>query len=98
MKPLLEVVDLCVTYAVRLDERDVALSGVSFIAGRGETLGVLGESGSGRSTLAAALLRILHANGKIERAFVNFEGQDLMRLNASCTRFAPSGGFAAKNP
>lgn len=83
MKPLLEVVDLCVTYAVRLHEREVALSGVSFVVERGETLGVLGESGSGKSTLAAALLRILHANGKIERGLVTFEGEDLMQLNAS---------------
>jgi len=40
MKPLLEVVDLCVTHAVRLYEREVALSGVSFAVERGETLGV----------------------------------------------------------
>jgi ABC-type glutathione transport system ATPase component len=73
MKPLLEVVNLCVTYAVRLDERHVALSSVSFVAERGETLGLLGESGSGKSTLAVALLRILHANGKIERALVNLK-------------------------
>src|SRR5215831_8438553 len=83
MKPLFEVVDLCVTYAVRLHKREVALSGVSFVVERGETLGVLGESGSGKSTLAAALLRILHANGRIERGLVTFEGEDLMQLNAS---------------
>jgi len=83
MKPLLEVVDLCVTYAVRLHEREVALSGVSFVVERGETLEVLGESGSGKSTLAAALLRILYANWKIERGLVTFEGEDLMQLNAS---------------
>lgn len=82
------------TYAVRLDEREVALSGVSFFVQRGETLGVLGESGSGKSTLAAAVLRILHANGKIERGFVNFEGQDLMQLNA-CAMQRIRGRFIA---
>ena len=94
MKPLLEVVDLCVTYAVRLHKREVALSGVSFVVERGETLGILGESGSGKSTLAAALLRILHANGKIERGLIVFEGEDLMQLNASALQRI-RGGFIA---
>jgi oligopeptide/dipeptide ABC transporter ATP-binding protein len=83
MKPLLEVLDLSVTYTAWPGERSTALSGVSFAVERGETLGVLGESGSGKSTLAAALLRILHANGKIEKGVVRFEGRDLMQANAS---------------
>jgi peptide/nickel transport system ATP-binding protein len=91
MKPLLEVLDLWVTYAARLGERSTALSGVSFAVERGETLGVLGESGSGKSTLAAALLRILHANGKIEKGVVTFEGDDLMRANASELRRVRGG-------
>lgn len=81
MKPLLEVLDLCVTYTAQRGERSTALSGVSFAAERGQTLGVLGESGSGKSTLAAALLKVLHANGKVEKGFVSFEGQDLMQVN-----------------
>jgi oligopeptide/dipeptide ABC transporter ATP-binding protein len=83
MKPLLEILDLCVTYTVWPGERSTALSEVSFAVELGETLGVLGESGSGKSTLAAALLRILHANGKIEKGVVRFEGDDLMQANAS---------------
>ena len=83
MKPLLEVLDLSVTYAARPGERSTALSEVSFAINRGETLGVLGESGSGKSTLAAALLRVLRGNGKIEKGVVSFEGEDLTRVNAA---------------
>jgi oligopeptide/dipeptide ABC transporter ATP-binding protein len=83
MKPLLEVLDLSVTYAARPGERSTALSEVNFAIERGETLGVLGESGSGKSTLAAALLTILRANGKIEKGVVSFEGEDLTRFNAT---------------
>lgn len=82
MKPLLEVLDLCVTYAVGPGERSTALSRVSFAIKRGETLGVLGESGSGKSTLAATLLGVLRANGRIEKGVVSFEGQDLTQVNA----------------
>src|ERR1700741_1876319 len=82
MKPLLEVLDLCVTYAVQKGDVFAALSGVSFAVERGETLGVLGESGSGKSTLAAALLGILPLGGKTKKGVVRFEGDDLMRAGA----------------
>lgn len=82
MKPLLEVLDLCVTYAVGKGDVFPALSGVSFAIERGETLGVLGESGSGKSTLAAALLGTLPSSGKTEKGVVRFEGHDLIRASA----------------
>jgi peptide/nickel transport system ATP-binding protein len=55
---LLSVRDLSVTY--RSEAGDVpAVRGVDFDLGRGETLGLAGESGCGKSTIAAALLRLL---------------------------------------
>jgi oligopeptide/dipeptide ABC transporter ATP-binding protein len=83
MKPLLEVLDLCVTYALQKGDVFPALSEVSLAVERGETLGVLGESGSGKSTLAAALLGILPSGGKAKKGVVRFEGDDLMRASAS---------------
>jgi oligopeptide/dipeptide ABC transporter ATP-binding protein len=83
MEPLLEVLDLCVTYAVGKGDVFPALSEVSFTVQRGETLGVLGESGSGKSTLAAALLGILTPSGKTEKGIVRFEGENLMRASAA---------------
>ena len=58
MKPLLSVRDLHVTYR---SERGVvpAVRGVSFDLAPGETLGLAGESGCGKSTIASALLRVL---------------------------------------
>ena len=57
-EPLLSVRDLRVTY--RSDAGDVpAVRGVSFELAHGETLGLAGESGCGKSTIAGALLRVL---------------------------------------
>lgn len=83
MEPLLEVLDLCVTYAVGKGASFPALSDVTFTVNHGETLGVLGESGSGKSTLAAAVLGILPPGGKAEKGVVRFEGVDLMRASAA---------------
>jgi oligopeptide/dipeptide ABC transporter ATP-binding protein len=82
MVSLLEVLDLCVTYASRTGAGSPALSGVNFAVEPRQTLGILGESGSGKSTLAAALLRMLHPNGKIEKGVVRFEGEDLLRADS----------------
>src|SRR5260370_6747640 len=79
VSPLLQVQDLHVTYLSRTGQKSPALAGLSFEVRPGETLGVLGEAGSGKSTLAAALLRLLPANGEIEKGVVLFEGQDLLQ-------------------
>ena len=56
--PLLSVRDLHVTY--RSEHGTVpAVRGVSFDLAPGETLGLAGESGCGKSTIAGALLRVL---------------------------------------
>jgi peptide/nickel transport system ATP-binding protein len=63
-QPLIEVVDLKVQFP--LDEGTVrAVDGVSFTIPAGKTLGVVGESGCGKSVTARALLRIIPAPGKI---------------------------------
>ena len=58
---LLEVRDLSVTYGA--DVR--AVRGVSFSLDAGQTLGVAGESGSGKSTVALSLLRLLPSSARI---------------------------------
>src|SRR5438309_20285 len=81
--PLLEVRDLKVYFpiATGIVRRPVAyvhaVDGVSLSIQRGETLGLVGESGCGKTTLGRSILRLVEpAHGQ-----VIFNGQDLMKLN-----------------
>jgi oligopeptide/dipeptide ABC transporter ATP-binding protein len=73
---MLEVTNLSVHFPVGGGRVVRAVDGVDFTLGRGETLGLVGESGCGKSTTARALLRLIPATaGK-----VIFDGQDLLSL------------------
>jgi len=61
-----------------------AVDGVSFAVGVGETVGVVGESGCGKSVTALSILRLVRPPGRIEPGSVmRFEGKDLMALDES---------------
>jgi peptide/nickel transport system ATP-binding protein len=61
-----------------------AVDGVSFSVGVGETVGVVGESGCGKSVTALSILRLVRPPGRIESGSVmRFEGRDLMTLDES---------------
>ena len=76
--PLLSVQDLSVTY--RSDAGDVpAVRGVSFDLAPGETLGLAGESGCGKSTIAAALLRVLPRGTEVTGE-VLLDGEDVLAM------------------
>jgi oligopeptide transport system ATP-binding protein len=78
--PLLEVVDLQVEFRTR-DGVAKAVNGVSYSLEEGETLAVLGESGSGKSVTAQAIMGILDSPpGFITGGAVRFRGQDLLAL------------------
>ena len=79
---LLEIDDLTVTY--RTDEESVhAVNGVSFAIDEGVNYGLAGESGSGKSTIAEAVLGLLPENGRVEGGSVEFRGDDLLDLSES---------------
>lgn len=76
---LLEVNDLHVTYAGDPDVH--AVRGVSFTLEKGETLGIVGESGCGKTTLAQAIMGALPKNGQITGGEILFDGQDVTNLS-----------------
>ncbi len=58
-----------------------AVDGVSFRIGRGETLGLVGESGCGKTMTALSIMRLLPERiGRVESGSIVFEGRDLLRL------------------
>lgn len=58
-----------------------AVDGISFSIAEGESLGLVGESGCGKTTLGKALLRLLPENAAIERGEVLFRGRDLVKIS-----------------
>jgi oligopeptide transport system ATP-binding protein len=81
--PLLEVTDLVKHYAVRAGilRRRIgtvhAVDGVSFQVGTGETLGLVGESGCGKSTVARSILRLVEPTS----GSIRLNGQDITHLS-----------------
>jgi peptide/nickel transport system ATP-binding protein len=79
--PLLEVENLQVEFAT--DEGGVrAVDGVSFTIEPGKTLGIVGESGCGKSVTALSIMRLLpQPMGQIVNGTIRFQGRDLASLN-----------------
>ncbi|WP_203072797.1 ABC transporter ATP-binding protein [Falsiroseomonas ponticola] len=82
---LLEVEDLHVEFAARgLDNRvrvARALNGVSFTVDAGEVVGLVGETGAGKSLTALAAMGLLRAPARIPRGAIRFEGQDILAMS-----------------
>jgi len=78
--PALEFRDLRLAYVVRGHAREV-LRGVSFAVQPGETYGLVGESGCGKSTAAYAAVRYLPRNARILSGEVHLAGRDVMSLD-----------------
>jgi peptide/nickel transport system ATP-binding protein/oligopeptide transport system ATP-binding protein len=85
MPPLLEIKNL-VTVFDTVRGRIKAVDGVSITVDPGETLGVVGESGCGKTMLALSVMRLIPANGKIIQGEILFGGQDLLRLSGDDMR------------
>jgi peptide/nickel transport system ATP-binding protein len=75
----LAVRDLDLAYRVRGRDRQV-LRSVSFRIGRGESYGLVGESGCGKSTVALAAVRYLPRNGRVRGGRILVDDRDLMSL------------------
>jgi peptide/nickel transport system ATP-binding protein len=84
--PLLQIGNLSVAYGGQ-----EVVRGVDFQLSRGKSLALIGESGSGKSTIARAVLRLL-PGGARARGHVRFAGEDLLALPER--RFRPLRGRA----
>jgi oligopeptide/dipeptide ABC transporter ATP-binding protein len=79
--PLLHVSDLQTHFFTFQGTRVTkAVDGVSFALNEGETLGLVGESGCGKTTTCLSILGLLPAAGRIVGGSIAFEGEDLARL------------------
>ncbi len=78
--PFLEIEDLVVEYHSN-DEIVQAVNGISFSMNRGETLGLVGETGAGKTTVAKSILRILpDISARVKGGSIRLDGQDVMTL------------------
>jgi peptide/nickel transport system ATP-binding protein len=74
---VLEVDNLQISYETRKGDVE-AIQGVSFKVGEGETVGLVGESGCGKSTIAFGIVNFLGSNGKIVAGSIRFQGNELV--------------------
>jgi oligopeptide/dipeptide ABC transporter ATP-binding protein len=84
--PILAVADLWVAFPAYRREPVRALKGVDLRIDRGEFIGLVGESGAGKTTLARAIMGLVPSPGVIERGQVLFDGRDLSKLDDRARR------------
>ncbi|MDQ7982062.1 ABC transporter ATP-binding protein [Paraburkholderia sp. SARCC-3016] len=80
--PLLDIRDLRIEYRNR-DETVVAVPGVSLRIAPGESYGLVGESGCGKTTTAMAVMGYMGGTGRVTGGSIRFEGQELVGASAA---------------
>jgi len=92
-EPLLEIKDLK-TYYFIAEGAVKAVDKVSMKIDEGEALGVVGESGCGKSTVAHSVLRLIREPGRIVGGEILFEGENLLQKNDAEMRKIRGGRIA----
>jgi peptide/nickel transport system ATP-binding protein len=85
MQPLLSIENLKTVFSTTKGEIR-AVDGVSLTLNAGETLGIVGESGCGKTMLALSIMRLIPVSGQIAEGRVLFDGQDLLSLSEAAMR------------
>jgi oligopeptide/dipeptide ABC transporter ATP-binding protein len=106
MQPLLHVRDLTVCYHSGDRQPIVAVNELSFDIARGEAVGLLGESGCGKTTLGLTVLRLLPVSGYVKSGSITLMDNDLLalrerelqRVRGSCMSMVYQQPGAALNP
>jgi peptide/nickel transport system ATP-binding protein len=104
-KPVLVVEELNVHYDTGKGPAK-AVNDVSFSLRPGERLGLIGESGSGKTTMATALMRLTRAPGRIAGGSVKLDGRDILKMSTRELRetrlrdiaLIPQGAMSSLNP
>ncbi len=85
-RPLLSIRDLVVEYTAG-GEVVHAVNGVSLDLNRRETLGLVGETGAGKTTIAKSIMRVLpDPPAKVRSGQISLDGEDLLRLDENSMR------------
>jgi peptide/nickel transport system ATP-binding protein len=104
-QPILVVEDLNVHYDTASGPAK-AVADVSLSLKPGERLGLIGESGSGKTTMATALMRLTRAPGRIVGGSVKLDGRDILKMDIKELRatrlrdiaLIPQGAMSSLNP
>ena len=83
--PLLEIRDLNISYWTRAGEIPAVID-FSLTVERGESVGLVGESGCGKSTVALAIMQYMGTNGSIKSGSIKLNGTDLRSLDPDALR------------
>ncbi len=103
--PVLEIKDLNLSYWTRAGEIPAVID-FSLTVNKGESIGLVGESGCGKSTVAMAIMRYMGSNGTIKSGSIKFKGveltelseEDLRHLRGKHISMIYQEPFAALNP
>tara|TARA_Y100001960_G_scaffold45875_1_gene46116 strand:- start:19632 stop:20603 length:972 start_codon:yes stop_codon:yes gene_type:complete len=71
------------TYFERPGGTERALQNISLSLSKKQVLGIIGESGSGKTTIGLSIMRLIGTNGRIEKGTVHLEKRDILRLPES---------------